>query len=62
MTFQIADVQKPLAAVSKHVNAGHRVVFEKSGSYIEDTATGERMWMKEDEGMYALKLKVKQCF
>ena len=38
------------------VEAGNTVVFTKSGSYIEDDWTGERMNMKEKNGMYMLKL------
>ena len=38
--------------------AGNRVVFDEDGSYIEDKNTGERMWLKEKDGMYMLKLWV----
>ena len=36
------------------VGAGHRVVFEAEGSYIEDVTTFERMSLKEINGMYFL--------
>ena len=44
---------------SKMVGAGHRVVFDPEGSYIEDIATYERMSLKERNGMYFLSLWTK---
>ena len=43
------------------VDLGQRVVFDKAengGSYIEDCKTGEKVWMKEERGLYVLKLWV----
>jgi hypothetical protein len=40
------------------VAAGHRVVFDET-SFIEDTSSGERMYLDEEDGMYILKLWVK---
>ena len=39
---------------------GHRVVFDQEGSYIQDKKTGEVIWLKEEGGMYMLKLWVKK--
>ena len=58
MAAQVCDVSKALLSVSKMVNAGNRVVFEKGGSYVEDVETRERMYMR----MYMLKLWVKKGF
>ena len=55
---QVADVNKDLLSVSKLVKAGSTVVFHPEGSYIEDLATQERMWLKEVGGMYTLGLWV----
>ena len=55
---QVADVNKALLSVSRLVKGGHRVVFDEE-SYIEDKQSGERMWLREDKGMYALTLWVK---
>ena len=41
------------------VGAGHRVVFDPEGIYIEDVATYERMNLKERNGMYFLSFKAK---
>ena len=54
----MADVNKGLRSVRKIVAAGNRVVFDKD-SYIEDKQTGERMRLTEAQGMYMLKMWVK---
>ena len=58
ITAQVADVNKGLLSVRKIVAAGNRVVFD-TDSYIEDKQTGERMWLTEAQGMYMLKMWVK---
>ena len=58
VTAQVADVSKALLSVKKIVAAGNRVVFDES-SYIEDKSTGSRTWLHEDNGMYMLKMWVK---
>ena len=35
-------------------------IFDEDGSYVEDKRTGERMMMREDGGMFMLKLGVKR--
>ena len=63
ITAQVTAVNKPLLAVCKIVKAGNRVVFgDDEGSYIEDKRTGEKIWMKEEGGMYSLKMWVKAGF
>ena len=58
VTAQVAEVNKALLSVKKIVAAGNRVVFDTE-SYIEDKASGERMWPSEAQGMYMLKMWVK---
>jgi hypothetical protein len=60
MKLQVCDVNKSLLSVRRVTQAGNRVVFENGGGYIEDTETGEQMWMEEKEGMYVLKLWVRK--
>ena len=62
LTAQVCDVNKALLSVSRLVKQGHRVVFDDENSYIEDKITGERMWLAEENGMYALTLWVKASF
>ncbi len=59
----MCDVNKALLSVHKMVAHGHRVVFDSDGSYIESKdASGERMWMTEQNGMYMLRLWVRTGF
>ena len=62
MTFQVCDVTRPLASVSKIVEAGHSVVFNPSqdprGSYIQNHTTGEKMWLTQKDGVFVLETKV----
>ena len=60
MRVQVCDVNKALLSVRRVTQAGNRVVFEEDGGWIEDVASGERMWMKQKDGMYLLKLWVKK--
>jgi hypothetical protein len=62
LTAQVCDVNKSLLSVKKVVKAGNRVVFDDEGSYIEDKGTGERMWLKEEGGMYLLSMWVRKPF
>jgi hypothetical protein len=62
MTFQVCDVTRPLASVSKIVEAGHSVVFHPThdarGSYIQNYNTGEKTWLTPKDGVYVLETKV----
>jgi ribosomal protein L34E len=57
---QVTDVNKGLLSVSKLAKAGHKIVFDTEGSYIEDKATGEVMNLTESGGMYMLKIWVQK--
>ena len=59
MRAQVCDVNKALLSVHRVVQAGSRVVFAASGSYVEDEQTGETMELVEKGGAYMLKLWVK---
>ena len=58
MTAQVCDVNKALLSVSRLVKTDHKVVVDKGGSYIEDNLTGDRLWLDEEGGMFALKMWV----
>ena len=58
MTFQAAPVSKPLGSVNRICAAGHRVVFDEDGSYIEKRTTGEINMLREDNGNYMLDMWV----
>jgi hypothetical protein len=58
ITFQVTDVGKPLAAVSRILDKGNTVVFSRSsaGSYIRNDKTGERTTIKEEKGTFVLEV------
>jgi len=56
---QVCEVNKALLSVHRMVHAGNTVVFSRSGSYVLDDATGERIHLREQGGMYMLKLWVR---
>ena len=60
LTAQVCDVNKPLLSVRKVIAGGSRVVFDEEGSYIESKVTGERTWLKEQGGMFMLKMWVQR--
>ena len=56
--FNVANVQRPLAAASKVVEKCNRVVMEPGGGYIEDVASGERIQLRLDRGVYVFDVKL----
>ena len=58
MPFQVTDVTKALGSVSKIVANGNKVVFDESGSFIENKRPRERLWMREKNGVYVLDVYV----
>ena len=61
MTFQATPrVRKPLAAASKITAKGNRIVLddEDSLSYIENKATGTKIPLKIENGVYVMEVAV----
>ena len=54
VVFQVTHARKPLASVSKIVEKGNRVVFDKESSYIENLHTGKRVPIELYNGTYHL--------
>jgi hypothetical protein len=52
MTFQVADVTKPLGAVRAMLAAGNKVVFESGNSYIQDKTRTMKPPIEERNGAY----------
>ena len=59
---QVCDVNKALLSVKKIANAGNRIVFDNDASYVEDKTTGEKIWLREEGGMYMLRMWVRNPF
>ena len=63
MDFQVTNVTKALGSVSKMVSNGNKVVFDTDAqgnchSYIEKKGTGEKLWLRERNGVYVLDVLV----
>ena len=61
ITAQVCDVNKALLSVRKVCEAGNRVVFDGEDSYIEDKSSGQRLQMEDKNGMYMLRMWVKEA-
>ena len=58
MKCQIAPVARPLGSVKRICQAGHRIIFDEDGSYIENKITGEINMLREEHGNYILDVSV----
>ena len=54
LTMQVADVNRALLSVSKAVDGGNRVVFDRDWSFIEDKRTGRRTTIRREGMLYVL--------
>ena len=45
-------------SVSKIVGSGNKVIFDPEGSYIENVWNNDRIWLREDNGVYVLDMMV----
>ena len=62
VTFQMADVTRPLNSVGKVCDTGKRVIFGKRGGVIWDLATNQlTKFDREADGVYELNLWVKDA-
>jgi hypothetical protein len=57
IVLQATDVRKPLAAVSRILDKGNRVVFSRSGSYIQHEKSGKKIELKEENVVFALEVE-----
>jgi hypothetical protein len=58
ITFQAAEVRKPLAVVSRIIAKVNTVVFSSSGSYITNDKTGAKIKLNEENGTYVRRVRV----
>jgi hypothetical protein len=54
IAFRATGVRKPLAAVSRIVEKGNKVVFSPSGSYIQNLANGKKVEIEQEKGTYVM--------
>ena len=59
MKFQVTQVHKALGSVSRIIKNNNKIVFdEEEGSYILNKETGEKLWLREDNGVFVLDVLV----
>ena len=61
MTFQIAEVTKPLASVGKICDRKNLVVFDEDGGLIFNKRTGTTTKFSREHGVYQLRTWVKKA-
>ncbi len=59
MAFQCTGVHKPLAAASKIAQEGNRIVLEADGGFILNKATGKKIPLAIEDGVYMMEVCVK---
>ncbi len=55
IAFSVAKVRKPLFSVSKSNDLGNRIAFDANGSYIENKASGEKIDIDREHGVFTMK-------
>ena len=58
MSFQVVKVHKPLLAVSRLVEAGHKFLFDKDDPHIMLSSV-EKVAMKCHDGTYEIELWIR---
>ena len=63
MTFQVARVKRALGSVSQMVKNGNKLVSDQDGSgkdmsYIQNKRSSEKIWLRQENGVYVLDLMV----
>ena len=58
LTWQVAQIERPLVAVSHLSASGHQVVLGKDGGEIRHLATGRRIRLHRRGGIYVLRMWV----
>ena len=56
MTFQSANVTKPLGPVRAMLDAGKKVIFQKGNNYIEDKSGSIKTPIEERNGAFVFDL------
>ena len=58
IAFQVADVKRPLLAVSAPARAGNDAIFGASGGTIVNRKSGRKTSFAKRDGIYALEILV----
>ena len=60
ITFQVADVHKPLLSITRLADNGYVCALGGKGGYLEDTVTGERVPLYRKNNLYVMKAWIRQ--
>ena len=60
ITFQVADVHKPLLSISGCADMGYDCYLGKKGGHLVDTETGEMIPLERRENLYVMRAWVRQ--
>ena len=58
LKMQVTDVKRTLLSVGKVCDAGHRVVFEATGGYMEHIGSGKKFAFDRVRGVYRMEVDV----
>ena len=56
IVFQATDVRKPLAAVSRILDKGNKVVSSRYGSFKQNEKSGRKIELKEENGVFVVEV------
>ena len=60
ITFQVADVHKPLLSISRCADMGYTCHLGKHGGYLEDTETGEQVPLQRKNDLYVMRAWIRK--
>ena len=59
LKYQVADVSRPLTAVSEVCDAGNRVLYGRNGGVILNVESGKETWFGREKNIYVFEIWVK---
>ena len=60
ITFQVADIHKPLLSITKVADAGYECYLGKNGGWLHDDWTGESIPIARKGNLYVMRAWVRQ--
>ena len=60
ITFQVADVHKPLLSISACADMGFECTLGQTGGFLRDVVTGECIPLERKDNLYVLQAWVRQ--
>ena len=57
MTLQVAEIERPLVAVTRLSACGNKVILGKDGGYIEHEGPGRKIRIHRKGGVYVMRMR-----